>query len=335
MISPQLPEIKFALETVRQASLLASRVQSEMATDVATKDVVTKMDKSPVTVADFAAQALTGYYLMAAFPDDPLVGEEEAGLLQSSGERDTLKQVTRLVSEVIPDATPEKVTEWIDHGNAAPADRFWTIDPVDGTKGFLRGQQYAVALALIEHGEVQIGALGCPNLVGGAAQEVGGEGSVIIAHRGQGAWTTPLTGELNFTQLHVSDIENSAEARLLRSYETEHTNVEHLNQIAQGMGVAVDPVRLDSQAKYAILAAGAGDLIFRLIFPKKPKYKEKIWDQAAGSLVVEEAGGKVTDLDGKPLDFTQGRTLVKNRGVLASNTYLHDAALQAIKTAGA
>jgi 3'(2'), 5'-bisphosphate nucleotidase len=94
-------------------------------------------------------------------------------------------------------------------------------------------------------------------------------------------------------------------------------------------------VRLDSQAKYAILAAGAGDLIFRLIFPKKPKYKEKIWDQAAGSLVVEEAGGKVTDLDGKPLDFTQGRTLAKNRGVLASNTYLHDAALQAIKTAGA
>jgi 3'(2'), 5'-bisphosphate nucleotidase len=330
MINPHLPEIQFALETVRKASHLVERVQAELATGV-----VTKEDKSPVTVADFAAQALTGYDLMAAFPNDPLVGEEEASALTASGGEDTLKQVTRFVSEFIPDATPEKVTEWINHGRAEPSDRFWAIDPIDGTKGFLRGQQYAVALALVENGEVQIGALGCPNLVGGAVQEVGGEGSLILAQRGQGAWTTPLTGDLNFTQLHVSDIQNSAEARFLRSYESGHTNVEQLDFIAKEMGVAAEPVRLNSQAKYAILAAGAGDLIFRLISPKMPNYKEKIWDQAAGSLVVEEAGGKITDLDGKPLDFTQGRTLAKNRGVLASNTYLHEAALRAIKSAGA
>lgn len=330
MINPDFPEIQFALETIRKASHLVKRVQAELAAGV-----VTKEDKSPVTVADFAAQALTSYDLMAAFPDDPLVGEEEAGALTTFGGEDTLKQVTRFVSEVIPDTTPEKVAAWINHGRAEPSARFWTVDPIDGTKGFLRGQQYAVALALVENGEVQIGALGCPNLVGGAVQEVGGAGSLIIAQRGQGTWTTPLTGDLNFTQLHVSDIQNSAEARLLRSFESEHTNVTQLDMIAQAMGVAAEPVRLDSQAKYAILAAGTGDLIFRLIFPKKPNYKEKIWDQAAGSLVVEEAGGKITDLDGKSLDFTQGRTLAKNRGILASNTYLHEAALTAINSVGA
>jgi 3'(2'), 5'-bisphosphate nucleotidase len=60
-------------------------------------------------------------------------------------------------------------------------------------------------------------------------------------------------------------------------------------------------------------------------------YREKIWDQAAGSIVVEEAGGIVTDLDGKPLDFSQGRTLKNNRGICASNGALHATALAALK----
>jgi len=88
---------------------------------------------------------------------------------------------------------------------------------------------------------------------------------------------------------------------------------------------------MDSQAKYAVLAAGQGDLYFRLLSSGKSDYREKIWDQAAGSLIVEEAGGRVTDLDGKPLDFSKGRTLAANRGLVASNGHLHNAALAAIK----
>jgi 3'(2'), 5'-bisphosphate nucleotidase len=330
MIDPHSPEIKFALETVRQAANLVKQVQAEMVTGA-----ITKEDKSPVTVADFAAQALTAYHLLEAFPEDPLVGEESAGVLETPEEAATLEQVTHFVSKAIPQATTDKVTAWIDYGNAGPAHRFWTVDPIDGTKGFLRGGQYAVALALVENGKVQIGVLGCPNLTGGSRQDIGGPGSLVIAQRGQGTWTTPLAGELDFTQLHVSDIRESAEARFLRSFEAGHTNVGQLDLIAQEMGVTAAPVLLDSQAKYAILAGGAGDLIFRLLSPKMPEYKEKIWDQAAGSLVAEEAGGTVTDLDGKPLDFNQGRRLEKNRGVLVSNTHLHEAALDAIRKAGA
>jgi len=89
-------------------------------------------------------------------------------------------------------------------------------------------------------------------------------------------------------------------------------------------------VRMDSQAKYAILACGKGDLLLRLLTPSKPDYREKIWDQAAGSLVVQEAGGQITDLAGAPLDFTAGRTLANNRGILASNTWLHPVALRTL-----
>jgi 3'(2'), 5'-bisphosphate nucleotidase len=71
------------------------------------------------------------------------------------------------------------------------------------------------------------------------------------------------------------------------------------------------------------------------ISPSRPDYREKVWDQAAGAIVIEEAGGKVTDLDGKPLDFTQGRTLANNRGICASNGVLHKAALDALREIGA
>jgi len=330
MIDTQIPEIKFALQAVRQAALLVKQVQAEMVTEA-----LPKGDKSPVTVADFTAQAFVAHQLRETFPNDPLVGEEDAGTLRSTEGAEMLERVTHFVSGVVPETTPDKVVKWIDYGNAAPITRFWTLDPIDGTKGYLRGQQYAVALALLVDGEVQVGALGCPNLTDGHLQNVGGPGSLIIAQRGQGTWTSPLTGDFKFTQMHVSNIQANADARLLRSYEAGHTNVTQLDLIAQEMGVEVEPVRLDSQAKYAILAAGAGDLLLRLISPKMPNYKEKIWDQAAGCLVAEEAGGKVTDLDGRSLDFTQGRTLANNRGILVSNTLLHAAALQAIETIGA
>lgn len=89
---------------------------------------------------------------------------------------------------------------------------------------------------------------------------------------------------------------------------------------------------MDSQAKYALLASGEADIMLRLLSPSKPHYREKIWDQAAGSLILEEAGGKISDLDGKPLDFTAGRTLGNNRGVLASNHQLHAAAINTLHT---
>lgn len=331
MFDQKNPEVKFALETVREAALLVKTVQAEMVSDA-----LTKGDKSPVTVADFASQAYVAQKLIETFPGVPLVGEESSATLKTPEQKQTLEQITKFVNQKIPNCTQTQVCDWIDLGSTTNAEKFWTLDPIDGTKGFLRGQQYAVAFALVEKGQVQIGVLGCPNLKDGYIEDIGGEGSLVIAVKGQGTWVTSLTDPTqSFQQLTVSDRTNPTNARYLRSYEAGHTNVSHLDHIAQQMGVTAEPVRLDSQAKYSILAAGAGDCLFRLISPKMPNYVEKIWDQAAGYLVAVEAGGTITDLDGKPLDFSTGKFLSNNRGVLATNTHLHQASLHAIQAVGA
>ena len=66
--------------------------------------------------------------------------------------------------------------------------------------------------------------------------------------------------------------------------------------------------------------------------PTKKSYEEKIWDHAAGMIIVEEAGGRVTDLFGKPLDFSRGRTLDNNQGIVATNGLVHERMLEAVKS---
>lgn len=332
MIDLNQPELAFAIQAVRQAAAAVRQVQTELVSPA-----LTKADRSPVTVADFTAQALVSAALQVYDPEAPLVGEESAAALRAPEAADTLAQVTYFVHQARPEADPDRVCAWIDRGSAGfgAEGRFWTLDPIDGTKGFLRGDQYAIALALIEAGQVQLGVLGCPNLTGSHIPDHHGAGSLSVAAHGQGAWTMPLFTTGDPERLYASTRNDPTQARLLRSFESGHTNISQIDEFAQALGVAADPVRMDSQAKYALLAAGAGELYLRLLSPSRPDYREKIWDQAAGSIVIEEAGGTVTDLHGANLDFTVGRTLAHNRGILASNGRLHTAALLALRSIGA
>ena len=102
--------------------------------------------------------------------------------------------------------------------------------------------------------------------------------------------------------------------------------------MAELLGITADPVRLDSQAKYAVVARGEADIYLRL--PTRADYQERIWDHAAGVLVVEEAGGRVTDVTGKPLDFSLGQTLQQNRGVVVTNHHVHERVLGALRGVG-
>jgi len=324
-------KVKFAVAAVREATLMVRRVQQELVTPA-----ITKEDRSPVTVADFAAQALVGKRLEEAFPEMGFVGEENADALRGEEGRETLEQITHFVRQAEPDASPEDICKWIDRGAGEAADEFWTLDPVDGTKGFLRRDQYAVALAYIRDGYVRVGVLGCPELVDGVRPEKRGPGSLLVARRTSGSWVASLSGDQeSWQRLAVSDQANVSGARLLRSVERAHTNTGGIGQLVARLGITADPVPMDSQAKYAVLAAGGGEVNLRLLSPKRLDYREKIWDQAAGSIVVEEAGGKVSDLDGKPLDFSYGRTLATNRGILATNRHLHDTLLTGLKRIGA
>ena len=327
MLNFDRPDTRFAIHAVSQASQLVKQVQVDTISSSLTKD-----DRSPVTVADFASQALIGRLIGESFPDDRLVGEEDSSVLRQPSGQQSLELVTQYISRLVPQATSELVCSWIDRGAGEPSARFWTLDPIDGTKGFLRGDQYAVALALIVDGQVQVGALGCPNLKNESLPDTADAGSMMIAVRGEGAWIGPIDGqEEDYHRSRVSTLLDPVQARLLRSFETGHTNVSQVDLIAAQLGVQAEPVRMDSQAKYLLLAVGKGELYLRLLSPKQPNYREKIWDQAAGSLIVEEAGGRVSDLFGRPLDFTAGRTLLNNRGILASNGHLHEQALQALQ----
>jgi len=328
------PEAQFAIEAVREASLLARRIQREMVSGALTKD-----DRSPVTVADFAVQALIARRLAEQLSGSTLIGEEQADALRVEEGLATLDQITNFVRTAIPDATPEEVCGLIDRGSGDTTDSFWTLDPIDGTKGFLRREQYAIALALVQDGRVEIGVLGCPELTFPLPFREGpGEGSsgtLIAAARNQGTYYQSLSKPNDWKRLTVSTRSQPSAARILRSVEKSHTNVDEIGQLAAKLGVTAPAVAMDSQAKYAVLAAGEGDILLRLISPSRPDYREKIWDQAAGSIVVEEAGGRITDLDGKPLDFSHGRTLAKNRGILATNGHLHDAVLDGLRAIGA
>ncbi len=320
-------EIQFLLQTTRQAMQLVQMIQGEMVNEALTKE-----DRSPVTVADFAAQALVGYHLALAYPNDLLVAEEDSARLKSDPAM--LGQVTQFVQRLVQAATPDRVTAWIDHNRVDGGERFWTLDPIDGTKGFLRGDQYAVALALVVEGQVMLGALGCPHL-NSNAEPIPNSGALFYAARGYGAWAIDLQQNHTALRLNASGRGDPTRARILRSFESGHTNTSQIDDFARWMNAKGEPVLMDSQAKYAVLAAGGAEILLRLLSSKQPDYREKIWDQAAGSIVLEEAGGRISDLDGKPLDFTLGRSLARNRGILATNGPLHSSALQALRQIGA
>ena len=104
-------------------------------------------------------------------------------------------------------------------------------------------------------------------------------------------------------------------------------------QALKALGVGRAPLRIDSQAKYAAVADGRADIYLRTM--SSPDYRERVWDHAAGALIVSEAGGMVTDLYGESLDFSLGNRLENNRGVLATNGHLHEAMLAALREVGA
>lgn len=140
---------------------------------------ISKPDFSPVTAADFAVQALLTAAIRFHFPHDGFIGEEDADALRSDPA--LAKQVFELIQSCAAvdsesgDATsslplPQSIPETLSlidlggRGTGSPTSRFWAMDPIDGTAAFMRGQQYAVSLCLIEGGKEVVGILGCPNL---------------------------------------------------------------------------------------------------------------------------------------------------------------------------
>jgi 3'(2'), 5'-bisphosphate nucleotidase len=324
---PLATELEPAVAAVREAGRLCRAVQAEI-----DPGALAKQDHSPVTVADFGSQALICSALRDAFPDDPIIGEEEASVLRKPAQAGMLERVIEHVGKLRPGSDGDQICDWIDLGGAKEySPRFWTLDPIDGTKGFLRGGQYAIALALVIDGRVCAAVLGCPNL-GPTLDADRGKGSLFTALNGDGAWQMPLAGPGNPVPLEISSQADPSSIRFCESVEAAHSSHGDTARIAARLAIEDTPVRLDSQTKYAVVARGEADAYLRL--PRDSSYREKIWDHAAGLLVVTEAGGRVTDITGRDLDFSLGYRLEKNRGVVATNTAIHDDVLGAIRALG-
>jgi 3'(2'), 5'-bisphosphate nucleotidase len=319
--SPRARERDVAIAAVRDAGLLCRAVRATFRSGQAT----TKEDRSPVTVADLGAQALIRLTLADAFPADAVMGEEDSRQVRDPESSQLAAEVRQRVLSYRAGMSPDDVADALDAcaDPGGPGRRWWTLDPVDGTLGFLRDEQYAVALALVEDGEVVLGVLGCPNL----ARE-GGVGSLFIAERDEGVWELPLDGEDPPSPIRVAQVEDIRDARYAESVAGGHSAHDTSARIASLLAITAPPMRMDSQAKYAVVARGDASIYLRI---PHGDYRENVWDHAAGALIVEEAGGIVSDIDGKPLDFTLGRRLEANRGVLATTARFHAQVVEAVR----
>lgn len=337
-----------AIDAVHSATHVCRAVQ----TDLVNEDTYTKKDRSPVTVADFSAQAVISQLLLRQFPSIPLVGEESAAALRATSGAALRQQVTHHVSQSFSargeSITPSEVLEAIDAGKdrGGASGQRWVLDPIDGTKGYLRRQQYAVALALLDDGVPVLGVLGCPAMDRSPDITSAEPGCLFIARRGQGAYETGIRTQRGTKQgpwtpkdlldrahrLSTTNLEEPGDAIFCESVEAAHSSHDRHSAIAKHLGVTRPSFRIDSQCKYAAVARGQASIYLRL--PTSASYREKIWDHAAGWAVVTEAGGRVTDIHGKRLDFSLGRTLDYNRGVVVTNDHLHDTVLAAIGATG-
>lgn len=344
-------ELEVATLAVKRASLLTKQL-SDSIVQTAKSGTLTKGDKSPVTVGDFALQAIINHAIKLNFPDDEIVGEEDSQELQENN--NLADQVFELIKKIQSETsdsssilgtltTKEEIYKSIDFGDSQGGSkgRFWALDPIDGTKGFLRGDQFAVCLALIEDGKVVLGVIGCPNLaehivsneehsgtVGGLYSAVKGVGSFYSSLFTSGF--TPLSEQ---KRIQMKTHTDPKDLKVVEGVEKGHSSHSTQAQIKDKLGfdsstVSHQTINLDSQVKYCVLASGQADIYLRL--PISDTYREKIWDHAAGNILIYESGGQVGDVTGKALDFGKGRTL-DSQGVIAANKEIFAKVIDAVK----
>ncbi|KNG52348.1 3'(2'),5'-bisphosphate nucleotidase [Stemphylium lycopersici] len=238
-------ELRLALRAVHRASLLTKSVLSSLSNNVSAE---TKADDSPVTIADFAAQALLISALHAVYPQDAFLGEESADALRQNEQlADRVWQLVQQAKEethagldangqgeenahvrgkeeeqalAFP-TNKEHMFELIDRGGKGQvtgSGRVWVMDPVDGTATFMQGQQYAVCLCLLVDGVQQVGVIACPNLA------------------------FPVQGKLGETSIHEDKVDKDGFGVVLSAVKGQGTFIRTMG--AKGLGAEARHVDL-------------------------------------------------------------------------------------------
>ncbi|NOK64399.1 MAG: 3'-Phosphoadenosine 5'-phosphosulfate (PAPS) 3'-phosphatase [Chloroflexi bacterium AL-N1] len=303
------------LEAVCRAAQLCQRVQEKQVLDVE------KPGREPVTIADYGSQAILCQALTQYFPNDGVIAEEQGEHFLNALPEEQRQHVATLVGETLQNVvTAEDIVRWLDHGRGRTTQRTWVIDPIDGTKGFLAGRHYTIALGLLEGHLPVAGVLGCPGY---------GEGMLVYALNGE-ARRVPLAGGFP-ERIRVSMRTPKERFHVVESVEQQHAAHDVMQQIYEQAGITNPQVlRIDGQDKYALIASGDADLYLRI--SPKADYRERVWDHAAGVAVITAAGGTVTDKDGNQLDFSVGEKLANNMSVIVSNGRAHDHIVRVAQT---
>lgn len=285
-------------------------------------EVFTKPDGSPVTTSDIGVQIVINRFLMENYSDDKWISEEsDSGLPESF-----LQKVTNLLRESDPDfklSSTEIAQILSNRGNQNGAS-WWMVDPIDGTRGFLRNEQFSVCLARFTEGKPVFGLLICPNLPFPRLDSPE-TGTIFYWEKG----SEPVQFSYwNFEIKTQISVNKNPTGILLTSVERDHSRMEKVEKISQGAGFG-KILSFDSQVKYGLLARGEAEALLRI--PGSATYKEKVWDHAAGLGILEAASGQVSDVNGLPFYFSGEETLSKNFGLLASNGIRHFSILKQIE----
>ncbi|OIW27884.1 carbohydrate phosphatase [Coniochaeta ligniaria NRRL 30616] len=341
MDSPYRPELLAAIGAVQQAAKLSQSLISSQ-----DKGTIQKDDLSPVTVGDFAIQALLTAALHKAFPDDGFVGEESADELRTDSA--LCERVWNALNEfatVLPESK-EQMLEMIDWcGLGVPhADkkRVWVFDPIDGTKTFVEKKMYAINVALLESGKQVLSVVACPVLAVDARAPLRndlvdptGRGSILFAVKGHGAYVRPLPGSIEEVEVRrlepLDETLALADMKLVTSVHMADSGVDEVHKaVAEKLGVEYPGSDLLAWVvRWVSLALGLANVTVWVY--KRRDRLAKIWDHAGAMLLFEEVGGKVTDVDGNDIDLGAGRKMTANYGWVAAPRHLHDDVLRAVR----
>ncbi|KAK3934220.1 hypothetical protein QBC46DRAFT_400393 [Diplogelasinospora grovesii] len=353
MDSPYRRELEVAIGAVQAAAGVSRAVISAV-----DKHVMEKEDLSPVTVADFAIQALLTKTLQDAFPGDRFVAEETAGALRSDG--DLLARVHSLLLRLrdAPNCTvpesEEAVCDIIGDGSGgagrttrlgADSGRVWVFDPIDGTKTFVRGEMYGINVALLEGGRQMLSVVACPLLsmdarapVANDSVDATGQGCILFAVRGHGAYVRPLPGspaevQVRKLQRHADAVLSVDQLKSVSGWSLVDSGIGDVHKtVTEKLGVQFPGCDLLGWVpRWAVMALGLANMTV-WVYKSRDRHA-KIWDHAGAMLLFEEVGGIITDVDGKDIDLSAGRKLSNNFGFVAAPRSVHQAVLKAVREA--
>ncbi|KAI0115428.1 carbohydrate phosphatase [Daldinia grandis] len=350
MDSPYSKELTVAIAAIQSAAKLSQAVIS-----VEDKGVIEKDDLSPVTVADFAIQALLTATIHHAFPEDRFVGEESAADLRANPV--LLGQVWRLLRRLEDDQAkslcklPEdadqmcEMIDWCGFGEPGgpQAGRVWVFDPIDGTKTFVRREAYAINVALLQGSSQVLSVVGCPTISVNATAPITntsvdptGRGCIVFAVKGHGTYTRPLIAsspnEAQARRIEPhTEAESSKALRPVSCYNMLDSGVDDVHQLI------MDKLNIENRGcdllawvlRWVTLGIGLANMTIWIY--KQRSRTGKIWDHAGAMLLFEEVGGKITDIDGKPIDLGVGRTMSANHGFVAAPKEFHATVLKTVQ----